>query len=369
MLVRQILILHAFSRSTTTFLARSWLLVPSSASRTTTTSRRSLLAVASPTGVARLFSSKRSSSFYDRADNVGRSTEEEEQDATNRSSSSSRTVEDYFPDTFRKGVEMDVRVMRVVNPDYVLVRPIQYPRIKGKISNAEISELEEGYNATAMIAENDVYTAVVTALRPPDKAIFSLRRVRRVLRDDFQPFTVAFFNVHPEMSEHQLKNLLEEEHGKVLDVDNKNNEFDDFPDRPIFVVFLHQADGMAAIKKWNKTPMPCSVDEEDGKTLYRRVRCKKSHHQTHREKLQNYLDFQLRERNAEWDETPSDRRAKERAMESLYDIIPWYYIDQETERQTSWMGRRYLLYPEYTVKNNARKAGLPGQQEPPDNIM
>jgi hypothetical protein len=92
------------------------------------------------------------------------------------------------------GSEMDVKIVKVTK-DYALCRPLAIPEAKGKINKEEMDEYGEVWDATTYVSPNMIYTASVRRIQPPDRLIFSLRRVRRVLRDDFQPFTIAIFGL------------------------------------------------------------------------------------------------------------------------------------------------------------------------------
>jgi hypothetical protein len=342
------------------------------------------MAVFAPTAT-NMYVKQRIPTFYDRDDDDKEVTaidakeydelaEEEEEEGGDMASRIRRRmrraegaeVEKHFPKGVLLDAEMDVRVVRV-HDEYSLVRPVDYPRLKGKLNNVEMSELADENRATGLVALNDVYRASVLHLKPPDKVIFSLRRVRRVLRDDFQPYTIVLFNVPAEMNDSDVRRLMED-HGKILDI-TMSPFHEEEPDIPVRVTFLHQDDGMAAIKKWNKAAMPVVVEDDDGKerTIYRRVRCKKSHKQKYREQIQNFLDYRLQQNIIEWDKTPGERRYEERLALEMQEIIPWYYIDRETQRQTDWMFKGYDAFPEYTVKNNARKA-IPVDGPPPNII-
>jgi RNA recognition motif. (a.k.a. RRM, RBD, or RNP domain) len=304
----------------------------------------------------------------------------------------------YFPDGVRPGAEMDVRIVRV-HRDYALCRPVDFPHLRGKISKNEMRETMSSsyYDADDNEIDATEYSPVKvgTILRaqvkhqePPDRLELSLRRVRRVLIDEFQPFTIAIFGLpdlhdnydDQEEVEYQLE-LLMRESGPVEEVDfissaSKRKE-------PIaFVTFLHKEHALAAMRKWNRTRMRFTVnvegdddedDDEDDKAhvqpsssngtetdddddehhLYYRVRCQKANRQSYRDLLQDFLDARLADKIERWDEPYSVRRCRERAEEMLAEQLPWYPIDKKYNEdywEDTMAETRSTAY-QYSVKN------------------
>jgi hypothetical protein len=143
------------------------------------------------------------------------------------------------------------------------------------------------------------------------------------------------------------------ESGEVLDVKAGSRE----SNPTAFVTFLHKEDGMAALKKWNaigKMRCPMDEDEIEEDEIYR-IRCKKSHQQIYRELLQTYLDNNLQEKIALWDETPFEYRCRVQADATLADIIPWYLENKEFNPD-SFDRAEFCPAFKYSVKNNPRKA-------------
>jgi RNA recognition motif. (a.k.a. RRM, RBD, or RNP domain) len=243
-----------------------------------------------------------------------------------------------------EGAEMDVRIVKITR-DYALCRPLHLPDAKGKIGKEEMSEYDdEGSvdDATKYhkIAPVMVVRTQVKHVQPPDRLILSLRRVRRVLVDDYQPFRIVLFGLPDAFCEERLEALMRES-GPVESIDTTSFRRDPI----VFVTFLHKADALAAMRKWNRTKMHCVVgwpweprldgqgkvvEEEEPikeEDLYR-VRCRKSVRQDYRETLQNFLDVRLDEKIARWDETPYERKCRAEADVFLGQLIPYYHFDQ-----------------------------------------
>jgi hypothetical protein len=253
-----------------------------------------------------------------------------------------------IPIGLRDGDELDVRIVKV-EEKYALCRPIDYPKLKGKISIAEMDEFEiAAVDARFYVRANTVYRASVLHMVPPDKMLLSLKRVRRVLKDDFQPFTICLFNVPYDLDTDDIKNLMT---GVVLDVSLSAHcplERDHLRSYA-FVTFLHQTDAMAAIRQWNINKMPLVLGNE---TYHYRIRAKRAHTQRYRQELQDRLDEKMYEKLELWTETPDGRRARQMAERDLRDMLPYYYADRDHQQLYDHMG--FSEGMAYSIKNNPR---------------
>jgi hypothetical protein len=270
-----------------------------------------------------------------------------------------------LPEGLREGDEIDVRIVKVAEP-YALCRPLDFSHIKGKISVTEMDEHDSAYDARMWVKENMIYRASVIRMMPPDRLLLSLKRVRRVLTDEFQPFTIILFNVPYDLEEHDLEKLMSM-NGLVLHVTLSSHSPSIEQDHLrsfVFVTFLQKQDALAAIRKWNVTKMPVTLGNE---TYHYRVRAKMSHTQTYRQELQNALDEALYTKIARWSESSLDRRARIRADRDLRSIIPWYCIDRDHQEMYDHMGWSQGMT--YSVKNNPRyeRESTPRPNESPND--
>lgn len=248
-----------------------------------------------------------------------------------------------IPKSVSIGVEIDVRIVKTTT-DYALCRPLYFPRIKGIIPNTEVDELEGLLDASSCIDVNMIYKASVMRLIPPDKLTFSLRRVRRILRDDFHPFTIVCFDLPYDLQLAELKELMEEDGGEVVGIDLSYKfhaeEDSEIETRgPSFVTFLNKEGAMAAVRKWNTTKMPAKFGKE---IHYYTVRCMKSARQDYRERLQERLDYQLKEKIEKW----------ESLGRSKYEYESPYYMGSVHQYLYDWDKIRTLDM--LTIKNNPR---------------
>jgi hypothetical protein len=260
-------------------------------------------------------------------------------------------TEHIFPDTFCTGAEMDVKIIKVEH-EYALCRPLDQLKIKGKISKEEMDEFVRVSDATMYVTAQKVYKASIMHLIPPDKVIFSLRRVRRIMRDDFQPFTIVIFDLPYELYEHELVKLMEETGGKVMDV-RLNFQYQGDLREPSYVTFLKMADAVAAMRKWNTTKIPVTIDGDA--TYHYRVRCMKANDQVYRKKVEERLNKELEDRIEKWDWTAEDFRNEQAVNRELMRIIPAYIADMESKEMFDAMGMSET-YHQYSVKNDPRWA-------------
>jgi hypothetical protein len=284
-----------------------------------------------------------------------------------------------FPDTFRVGAEMDVKIVKVQD-DYALCRPVDHPHLKGLLTTREMDE-DAVWKAYQAVQVDTIYKASVLKLILPHRVLFSLRRVRRLLRDDFQPFTVALFNVPYDVSEQQIQQVLEQGNngGKVLYVNFTTTSVYESSDgltirEPVMVTFLHEADARAAMTKWNRTKMPFvmgydddDIDENGQKVpfiLSHRLRLKKAHRQSYREETQEYLDDRLAVKTKRWDETARDRYDRHLYDEEVAAILPYHVMDLQMEQLHYLWGHTDTL-PDYTVKNCPRPASSSSSSSAP----
>jgi hypothetical protein len=219
-----------------------------------------------------------------------------------------------------------------------------------------------------------------------------LRRVRRVLADDYQPFTIVIFGLPDNIDvEHLTEVMRESGDGPVEDVKflpTRDKVGRRRRNRSVaFVTFRYQADALAALRKWNMSKMPCLVRDEVGDvdnvddddqdddeqqlslssqhtvaigSGYRHcsVRCRKANRQDYREWLQSFLDFTLQQKMDRWDETPDERRYREQAEEHLAEIIPYYHYDKMFNEDFIQFYRVETRTPPYlySVKNEPGRA-------------
>jgi hypothetical protein len=262
-----------------------------------------------------------------------------------------------FPsNSFKRGAEMDVKIIKAER-DYALCRPLDYPAIKGIIYRHEMDEEIAVADATGYFSTSKkmIYKASIVELMTPDKVIFSLRRVRRLVRDDFQPFTIVIFDLPYELGEEDLHKLLEEstDGGKVLEIRLSYGYRGNLRE-PSFVTFLKREHAMKAMRKWNWTAMPV-LDVGGAETEYYRVRCKKATQQVYRDQVQEHFDKELQDRIKKWDWTVDDLRNQYAANEILYAAIPWHIADQHSKEMYDRIGMNETHY-QYSVKNDPRWA-------------
>jgi hypothetical protein len=281
-----------------------------------------------------------------------------------------------FPDTYRIGAELDVRIVKVKD-DMALCRPVDHPHIKGMIPVHEMDE-DGVWKAHDAVSIDYTYRASIMKLLLPRRVIFSLRRVRRVVRDDYLPCTIALFNVPYDLTEEQIQQVLEEDGGKkVLYVDFSTTSVYEIPHftmgpkhgqddgrvdmltirEPVMVTFLHEADAIAAMTKWNRTKMTfrLSYNDENGQPITgsHRIHLRRAYRQTYRQETQEYLDRRLLTKLKTWDETGRDRYDRNWYEKEVKAIIPNHVMELEMEQYRYLLGYTDAL-PEYTVKNRPR---------------
>jgi hypothetical protein len=297
----------------------------------------------------------------------------------------------------RPGAELDVRIVRV-HAFGALCRPVDLGHHwRGRIVKYELSEFDDDEIEDATqyreIAVGMVVRAQVMQVRSPDLLVLSLRRVRRVLADYYQPFTIVIFGLPDNIDvEHLTEVMRESGGGPVEDVKflpTRDKVGRRRRNRSVaFVTFRYQADALAALRKWNMSKMPClvkddyddDVDNVDGDDQdddepqvslssqytaaigsgYRQcsVRCRKANRQDYRDWLQSFLDYTLQQKIERWDETPDERRYREQAEEYLAEVNPYYYYDKMFNEDYIKFFRVETRTPayQYSVKNEPGRA-------------
>lgn len=184
--------------------------------------------------------------------------------------------------------------------------------------------LEPGKRIEVLVEKVEVESSgkvnIAVSMRPS--------KVRRIVPDDFDPLTLAVFDLPYDMMEGEVKNLFGE-YGCVTEVElfpmhtlvvhDGFQEEDESRRKFTLVTFEERDQGMECMRKLHRRVIPYQIGRE---TYQFRISVKLSKRQDFKERLQAKWDeeFQERRNNA----NPEMRRANRMADKFLRDIIPYY---------------------------------------------
>lgn len=243
-------------------------------------------------------------------------------------------VESVIPPEIKEGSELPMKLF-YVSDNYALGSPVGFAEhLKGKLSRTEVSDDDFNVcdNMTMYYNKGDVVHVSVKSLTPPDRLEVSVRRVRNVLSEKFNPHTLAVFKLPNEDMDIQDVEEQFEKFGKVLEVVFPSTywEVEEGLDRgPTFVTMERKEDAMRAMRELKSFEMTY----DDGENVEYEISIRSSYRQDFKERLQKQIDRDLEEKIAIWDETPFERKMRLRAEEELWELVPYYMMDLENQRR------------------------------------
>lgn len=147
----------------------------------------------------------------------------------------------------------------------------------------------------------------------------SMKRVKPVLPDDFDPVTVVVFGLPYDMTSEEVEAYFSNEYGPVVEVSLSPTEME-YRREYTFITFYDRQAALACIKSCRRIPYQLGREPPEEY----RVKVKMGRKQTYKARQQERLDEEWERWQAELNMTPEERRVQRMAQRALRDIIPYY---------------------------------------------